>query len=44
MILEVGGVIDVYCAIQVPHGLEQVVFQLVSHQGIIPVQSNTYLR
>ena len=41
MILQVGGVIDVYCAIRVPHGLEQVVSQLVSHQGIIPGQSNT---
>ena len=41
MIVGVGGVIDVYCAIQVPHGLEQVVIQLVSLQGIVPVQIST---
>lgn len=41
MIVEVGGVIDVHCAIQVPHGLEQVVFQLVSLQGITSIQSST---
>ena len=41
MIVEVEGVIDVYCAIQVPHGLEQVVFQLVSLQDITSIQSST---